>query len=45
MLKLPSIIILALTIINSCYNFTPKRVSDTVRLLILHEFNSPCTII
>ena len=45
MSKLPSIIILALMIINSCYNFTPIRESDTVRLLILHEFNSPCTII
>ena len=45
MSKLPSIIILALMIVNSCYNFTPTRESDTVRLLILHEFNSPCTII
>ena len=45
MSKLPSIIILALMIVNSCCNFTPIRESDTVRLLILHEFNSPCTII
>ena len=36
---------LAVTIMDSCYNFTPIRASITVRLLTLHALSPPSTII